>query len=151
MQCTRSFRRFGLLSIALLVVVAVAGCSDNGDGEGEGDEGETTAASGCEEVNALEDSLTSLTQIEPVNEGKDAFESAAAEVSTDLEAAASAVASELQPSVDEVQTSFGEFETTLEGISSEGGLGAAATELGNALTQLGTALQDLSAEIGERC
>ena len=43
------------------------------------------------------------------------------------------------------------FETTLEGISSEGGLGAAATELGNALTELGTALQDLSAEISERC
>ena len=147
MQRTRSFRRFGLLSIALLVVVAVAGCSD----DGEGDEGDTTAASGCEEVNALEDSLTTLTQIEPVNDGMDALESAAAEVKTDLEAAASAVSSDLEPSVDEVQSSFDELETTLEGISSEGGLGAAATEVGNALTELGRALQDLSAEIGEGC
>jgi len=147
MQFTRSFRRFGLLSIALLVAVTVAGCSDNG----EGDEGDTTAASGCEEVNALEDSLTSLTQIEPVDDGMDALESAAAEVKTDLEAAASAVASDLEPSVDDVQSSFDELETTLGGISSEGGLGAAATEVGNALTQLGTALEDLSAEIGERC
>ena len=146
MQCTRSFRRFGLLSVALLVAVTVAGCSDNG----EGDEGDTTAASGCEEVNALEDSLTSLTQIEPVDDGMDALESAVAEVGTDLEAAASAVSSDLQPSVDEVQSSFDELESTLEGIS-EGGLGAAATEVGNALTQIGTALEDLSAEIGERC
>ena len=147
MRCTRSFRRFGLLSVALLVAVTVAGCSDNG----EGDEGDTTAASGCEEVNALEDSLTSLTQIEPVDDGMDALESAVAEVGTDLEAAASAVSSDLQPSVDEVQSSFDELETTLEDISSEGGLGAAATEVGNALTQIGTALEDLSAEIGERC
>jgi len=147
MRCTRSFRRFGLLSIALLVAVALASCSDDGGG----DEGDTTEASGCEEVDALEDSLTSLTQIEPVDDGMDALESAVAEVRTDLEAAASAVSSDLQPSVDEVQSSFDELETTLEGISSEGGLGAAATEVGNALTQIGTALEDLSAEIGERC
>ena len=138
---TRRFKRFGCLSIALLIAVTVAGCSDNG----EGDEG------ACEEVNALKDSLTTLTQIEPVDDGMDALESATAEVKTDLEAAASAVASDLQPSVDEVQTAFDELETTLEGISSEGGLGAAATEVGNALTELGTASEDLSAEIGERC
>lgn len=152
MRSTR-FRSFGLLAIAALVAFMVAGCGDSSEGpEGNSSSGDTTeVASGCEEVNALKDSLTSLMQIEPVADGVDALKSASTEVKTDLEAAASAVSSELQPSVDEVQAAFDELESTLEGISSSGGLGAAATEVGNELTQLGSALTDLSTEISDRC
>ena len=59
--------------------------------------------------------LTSLTQLEPVDDGMDALELAAAEASTDLEAAASVVSSDLQPSVDEVQSSFDELENDARG------------------------------------
>ena len=147
------FRSSGLLTIAALVVFMVAGCGDSSEGdEGGSASGDSTeVASGCEEVNALKDSLTSLTQIEPVADGVDALKSAAVEVKTDLETAASAVSSELQPSVDEVQAAFDELETTIEGISSEGGVGGAASEVGSALENLGSALTSLSTEIRDGC
>ncbi len=107
--------------------------------------------SGCDEVNALKDSLTSLTEVDPVGEGTDALESAASDVKTDLDAAVSAVGAELQPAVDEVKTSFDDLETALQGVSSAGGLGAAATEVGNALAELGTALTGLTSEISQTC
>ena len=102
-------------------------------------------------MSALKDSLTTLTGIDPVNDGTDALQSAASDVKTDLAAAASAVGSDLQPAVGEVQAGFDELETALQGISSAGGLGAAATEIGTALAKLGTALTDLTSEIGEYC
>ena len=142
----------GLLSMAALLALATVGCNDDGDAdEGDGGTAASPAASGCDEVNALEDSLTALTQVDPVSDGTDALQSAVTEVRTDLDAAASAVASELQPAVDDVSTAFGDLETALEGVTSEDGLGAAATEVGNALSELGTALTGLSSEITETC
>ena len=102
-------------------------------------------------MNALKASLTALTQVEPVSDGTDALRSAATDVRTDLDAAASAVAADLQPAVDQVSTALGDLESALEGVSSDGGLGAAATDVGNALTELGSGLTALSSEIDQTC
>lgn len=146
----RPMTRLGLVALPLMVILALAAtaCSNDGDGDG----GTPTAAtSGCDEVNALKDSLTSLTKVNPVSDGTDALESAASDVKTDLDAALSAVGAELEPAVDEVQTAFDDLESALKGVSSAGSLGAAATEVGNALTELGTALTGLTSEISQTC
>ena len=137
------FSKVGLALLATLLLAATA-CS--------GDDSETsTTASACDEVSALEGSLTALTQVDPVSDGTDALRSAATDVRTDLDAAASAVTDDLKPAVDQVRAAFGDLETALEGIGSGDGLGAAATEVGNALSEVGTSLTALSSEIGEAC
>lgn len=146
----RRMTRLRLVALPFMVILALAaaGCSDDNDGGG----GTPTAAtSGCDEVNALKDSLTSLTEVNPVSDGTDALESAVSDVKTDLDAALSAVGAELKPAVDEVQTAFGDLESALKGVSSAGSLGAAATEVGNALAELGTALTGLTSEISQTC
>lgn len=140
----------GLPFMAILVALATTGCSESG-GDGGGTPAESEAASGCAEATELQDSLTTLTQVDPASDGVDALRSAAAEVKTDLDAAVSAASSNLQSAIDQVQIAFSDFETALEGVSSEGGLGAAATQVGTALRQLGTALTDLRTEISENC
>ena len=70
---------------------------------------------------------------------------------TDLDAAVSAVSSELQPSVDEVKSAFGDLEATPGGISNADSLGAAATKVRTELSQLGTALTGLSSAIDQDC
>ena len=139
--------RLRLVAIPLLVILglAAAGCSDDDGGT------PTADTSGCDEVNALEDSLTSLTEVDLVSGGTDALQAAVSDVRTDLDAAVSAVGAELEPAVDEVQTAFGDLESAIEGISSAEGLGAAATEIGNALAELGTALTGLTSEISQTC
>lgn len=143
----RRVTRLRLVALPLMVVLglAAAGCSDDDGGA------PTAATSGCDEVNALEDSLTSLTEVDLVSDGTDALQSAVSDVRTDLDAAVSAVGAELEPAVDEVQTALGDLESALEGISSAEGLGAAATEIGSALAELGTALTGLTSEISQTC
>ncbi|HJS25996.1 MAG TPA: hypothetical protein VJ913_02595, partial [Actinomycetota bacterium] len=112
--------RLVALPLMLILGLAAAGCSDDGE-----DGSPTADTSGCDEVNALEDSLTSLTEVDLVSGGTDALQAAVSDVRTDLDAAVSAVGAELEPAVDEVQTAFGDLESAIEGISSAEGLGAA--------------------------
>ncbi len=137
-------RTFGIVVLLILGLVA-SGCG--GDDASNG----SPSPSACTDVMALQASLTTLTQVDPVNDGVDALKSAAAEAKTDLEAALSAVSSELKPAVDQVKTAFEGLETALKGVSSAGGLGAAATEIGTAMTRLGSASTNLSAKVSEIC
>ena len=114
----------------LLVLGLVAGGCGGDDASDS-----SPSPSACTDVMALQESVTALTQVDPVNDGVDALKSAAATVKTDLETALSAVSSELKPAVDQVKTAFDGLEIALEGVSSGGGLGAAATEIGTAMTQ----------------
>ena len=127
-------RKAAVISAALLVAIVTASCSDDGGG---GTASSPPANPGCDEVHALQDSLTALTQVDPVSDGTDALKAAATQVGTDLDAAASAVSSELKPSVDQVKTAFDGLASALAGVSSGGGLGEAATAVGASLTQLG--------------
>ena len=129
--------------IALLAMLALSGaaCSSEPD---------TAASQGCAELATLKDSLTALTQVEPVQDGLTALQSAVATVKTDLQSAASAVSEELKPSVDQVQSSFDQLENALQGVTANN-LAASATEIGTALTAVGTALTDLKSELAEKC
>jgi len=148
----RMKRRRSLVILPLAFSMALAaGCSGSDDGDSGTSPPTSTAASGCSEAAALEDSLRALTNVDPLNDGLDALNSAAAEVKTDLDATASAVSAGLEPAVDQVETAFDDLETTLEGITDAGGLGAAASEVGSALSRLGTALTGLSDEIAKDC
>lgn len=128
-----------VISAVLLVAIMSASCS--GDSE----------SSGCDEVHALQDSLTALTQVNPLSDGTEALKAAATQVRTDLDAAVSAVSSELKPSVDQVKTAFDGLESAIAGVSSGGGVGEAATAVSASLTQLGTALTGLTTEVGQIC
>jgi len=148
----RHARRNLALSTPLILVVLLigaVGCSSSYDG---GDGSSTSAApTGCSEAASLKESVTTLTGVNPVDDGLDALKGAAADVKTDLDATVSAVSSELQPSVDEVKSAFDDLESTLGGITDAASLGAAATEVGTELTQLGTALTGLSSTIDQDC
>jgi hypothetical protein len=128
-----------VIAAALLAAIFTASCSDDSD------------SSGCDEVHALQDSLTALTQVDPLSDGTEALKAAATQVGTDLDAAASAVSSELKPSVDQVKAAFDGLESAIASVSSGGGLGEAATTVSTSLTQLGTALTSLTTEVGQIC
>jgi hypothetical protein len=145
-----------MYGIALLTTLALVGAACSSDSDDGGSPSSAAPASvsqagnGCEEVATLKDSLTALTQVEPVQDGLDALESSAATVKTDLQSAASAVSDELKPAVDEVQTSFDQLESSLQGVTTDN-LAASATEIGTALTALGTSLTDLESKLTEKC
>jgi len=137
---TVSRRRLAaVISAALLVAIMSASCSSDSE------------SSGCDEVHALQDSLTALTQVNPLSDGTEALKTAATQVRTDLDAAVSAVSSELKPSVDQVKTAFDGVETAIAGVTSAGTIGEGATAISTSLTQLGTALTGLTAEVGQIC
>lgn len=145
-----------MCGIAVLTMLALVGsaCSSDPDGgtspSSAASASVTEAGGGCAEVATLKDSLTALTQIEPLQDGLDALESSVATVKTDLQSAASAVSDELKPSVDEVQSSFDQLESSLQGVTTDN-LAASATAIGSALTGLGTSLTDLESELSEKC
>ena len=130
-----------MCGIAVLAMLALAGAACSSDPEPE---------DGCAEVATLKDSLTALTQVEPVNDGLDALESSVATVKTDLQAATAAVSDALAPSVDQVQSAFDQLESALQGVTADN-LAASATEIGTALTAVGTSLTDLESEMSDRC
>ena len=105
---TTTARTFGIAVLLVLGLVA-SGCG------GDDASDSSPSPSACTDVMALQASLTALTQVDPVNDGVDALKSAAAEVKTDLEAALSAVSSELKPAVDEVKTAFDGLEIGAQG------------------------------------
>ena len=127
--------------LAVLAMLALSGAACSSEPEPN---------DGCAEVATLKDSLTALTQVEPVQDGLDELQSAVATVKTDLQSAASAVSDALEPSVDQVQSSFDQLETSLQDVTADN-LAASATEIGTALTAVGTSLTDLKSELSEKC
>src|SRR4029079_8415568 len=116
-----------VISAALLVAVMSASCSSDSE------------SSGCDEVHALQDSLTALTQVNPLSDGTEALKTAATQVRTDLDAAVSAVSSELKPSLDQVKTAFDGLESAIAGVSSAGTIGEGAAPITAALPAVRTA------------
>ena len=147
--------RFVTSGIAVLTLLALVGSACSSDPDPATSTTSSPAVSdsasqGCTELATLKDSLTALTQVEPVQDGLNALESAVATVKTDLQSAASAVSAELEPSVDQVQSSFDQLESSLQGVTTSN-LAASATEIGTALTAVGTALTDLESELTQKC
>jgi hypothetical protein len=140
----------GIAMLAMLGLFGSACTSDSDTGATPSQTVSASASQGCAELATLKDSLTVLTQIEPLQDGLDALESSATTVKTDLQSAASAVSDDLAPSVDQVQSAFDELENSLQGVTTDN-LAASATEIGTALTAVGTSLTDLESELTEKC
>jgi hypothetical protein len=141
MQRRISTMTCGIAVFAMLALVGSACSSDPDAG---------TTNQGCAELATLKDSLTALTQVEPVQDGLSALQSSVATVKTDLESAATAVSEALEPAVDQVQTSFDALENALQGVTAND-LADSATEIGTALTGVSTALTDLESELTDKC
>jgi putative N-acetylmannosamine-6-phosphate epimerase len=140
----------GIAVLTMLALVGSACSSDPDTGTTSSPAVSASASQGCAELATLNDSLTALTQVEPVQDGLNALESAVATVKTDIQSAASAVSAELEPSVNQVQSSFDQLESSLLGVTTSN-LAASATEIGTALTAVGTALTELESELTEKC
>jgi hypothetical protein len=135
----------GVAVLALLGLFGSACSSDSGTPSPA-----VSTPAGCAELATLKDSVTALTQVEPVQDGLNALQSAVASVKTDLQSAAAAVSDELKPSVDQVQSSFDQLESSLQGVTANT-LAASATEIGTALTAVGTSLTGLQSELSQKC
>ena len=114
-----------------------------------------TAASpaACADVAALRSSIDALTNVRPTQDGVSALTTAIANVKTDLDkaqASASASASSLQPSVEQVKTAFAGLQTAASGLTAEN-LVQKVPAIAAAITQLGAAREALSAALAERC
>ena len=145
--------RFATCGVALIAMLGLVGsaCSSSSDTGGTPSPTVSNSVSqGCAELATLKDSLTALTQVEPVQDGLTALQSAVATVKTDLQSAAAAVSDELKPSVDQVQSSFDQLESSLQGVTANT-LAASSTQIGTALTAVGTSLTDLTSELSEKC
>ena len=140
----------GIAVLAMLALVGSACSSDPDSGTTPPATPSASASQGCAELATLTDSLTALTQVEPVQDGLTALESSVATVKTDLESAATAVSEALKPSVDQVKSSFDALENALQGVTANT-LADSATEIGTALSGVGTALTDLESELAEKC
>ena len=138
--------------IAVLAVLGLgAACSSDSDGGTTPSQTVSASAEqGCSELATLKDSVTALTQIEPLQDGLDALNASVATVKTDLQSAAGAVSADLQPSVDQVQSAFDQLEASLQGVTTDN-LAASATEIGTALTAVGTSLTGLETDLTEKC
>jgi len=141
------------LAVVTMLLLAVA-CSGS---DGSGTDSSTPAATstsaavdGCAELAALETSLEALSSIEPLQDGLNALESAVADSKTKLTAAASAVSEALRPAVEDVQTTFDQLQSALQGVTSSS-LAASATAIGTALADVGSAATNLKSTLSQDC
>lgn len=112
----------------------------------------TGSTQACADLAALRSSLEALTKVRPAQDGAVALKTAIDNVRTNLEAAqASAADSEaLQPTVQQVKTSFDDLQSAASGVTA-GNITQKAPAIASALRQVGTATQALSAKLAEVC
>lgn len=137
---------WALLSVATLLCVLV-GCSSS---PSTTINSTTTLSAGCADVRALKSSLEALRNVNIQQGGVDALKSALADVKAKLDAAASSASSDLQPSVQQVQTAVAALETATNGLTTSN-LTQKTPAIAAALTQVATSISALSTTIAQRC
>ena len=140
------------LAVVTMLLLAVA-CSSDGSGTDSSTPAATSASAavdGCAELAALETSLEALSNVEPLQDGLNALESALADSKTKLTAAASAASETLRPSVEDVQTAIDQLQSALQGVTSSD-LAASATAIGTALAGVGSAATNLKSTLSQDC
>jgi phage-related protein len=105
---------------------------------------DTTTA--CADVAALKSSLENLTKVKPAEDGVTALTTAIAGVKTSLDKAEASASPVLQPSVQQVKTTFAELQTAASGITADN-LKQKAPAIAAALKQVATARQALSSTL----
>jgi hypothetical protein len=137
---------WALLSVATLLCVLV-GCSSS---PSTTISSTTTLSAGCADVMALKSSLEALKNVNMQQGGVDALKSAVADVKTKLDAATSSASSDLQPSVQQVQTAVAALETATNGLTTSN-LTQKAPAIAAALTQVAPAVSTLSTKLAQSC
>jgi len=141
------------LAVVTMLLLAVACSSSDGSGTDSSTPAATSASAavdGCAELAALETSLEALSNVEPLQDGLNALESALADSKTKLTAAASAASETLRPSVEDVQTAIDQLQSALQGVTSSD-LAASATAIGTALAGVGSAATNLKSTLSQDC
>lgn len=147
-------------SLSALVVVGalatgLAGCGSDSDSSSSAEATPTasatpTEATGCADVAALQESLSSLKDVDLQQDGVAGLTSALDSVKADLEAAKSSVSAELQPQVAAVSTAFDALQTAASGLTS-GNIRQQAPAILTALQQVVTATTDLGTAVTQSC
>jgi len=107
-------------------------------------------AAACEDIEALKSSLEALTKVRPAEDGLTALTTAIADVKTSLDKAEASASPALQPSVQEVKTSFAELQTAASGTTADN-LRQKAPAIAAALKQVAAATRALSTKLSESC
>jgi phage-related protein len=107
-------------------------------------------AAACEDVEALKSSLEALTKVRPAQDGAAALTTAIANVKTSLDAAEASASPVLKPSVQQVNTAFGELQTAASGLTADN-LAQKAPAIASAIKEVATATQALSTKVNESC
>jgi hypothetical protein len=156
MRVQRSLRPVTIALAGLVLLGLLGACGDSSTTE-ESTSGETmtmtpsaSPTDDCADVTALQESLTALTDVDPLADGTDALNAAIEDVKSDLDAALDSASAELQPQIDDVETAFTSLQDAVTGLTADN-LTEKAPEIKSALTDLGTATMALGTSITDNC
>ena len=156
MRDQRSLRPVTIALAGLVLLGLLGACGDSSTTE-ESTSGETmsmtpsaSATDDCADVTALQDSLTALTDVDPLADGTDALNAAIDDVKSDLDAALDSASAELQPQIDDVETAFASLQDAVTGLTADN-LTEKAPEISSALAGLSTAVEALGTSVTENC
>ena len=138
--------KFILCSLTATIAMLAVAC---GDDDGEGDA--TPTPSVCDQSEALEQSVTDLTEINVVSEGTDALNAAVANVKTELGDLKTTVSSDVADEVDDMETAVSDAEDTLSGIDNDATLNEKIDDVQSAFTGVATAAAALKDALSQEC
>jgi hypothetical protein len=143
-----------LVTVAVLVVPTA--CTDSST-ESQPSPSATAAppptgesATDCAASTELKSSLETLRNVEPLQDGLTALNTAMAGVRTNLAAAAASASAVLQPAVANVKTAFTELEAAASGLTADN-FRQKAPAINTALRQLGTAASSFATTLTQSC
>lgn len=139
---------------AALLLVSCGGSSDSGGSSAAGSssppESTTAAAASCADVAALESSLKALADVQPLQDGLTALQSAIADTKTALDTAVASATAELQPVVEDVKTQFAAVQKAASGVTTDN-IKEKAPAIRASLQSLRTATTALATTLTQKC
>jgi hypothetical protein len=157
MKSTQRSQRFGSTLLAVAAAVFLASCGGSSDSSGSNTEADSVsssatpdAAASCSDVAALKTSVQTLTDVEPLQDGLNELEAAAADTKAALDTAVASVTAALEPAVGQVETAFAAVQTAADGLTTDN-LKEKAPGVVTALQGLKTALTSLAATLSQEC
>ncbi len=136
--------RWIALGAIALIAIGAAACSDD-------DDDATPTPSVCDEKEALEQSVESLTSLDVVASGTDGLTAAVDQVRTDAQALKETASDTIAPDVDALTAAIDDAQETISGIDSDATLNERIDAVQTALTGIATATSDLKDSLQNEC
>ena len=148
-------RSLSALFVVGVLAAGLVGCGSDSDSSSSAEATPTASASstestGCADVAALQDSLSSLQEVDLQQDGVAGLTAAITSMKAALETAKSSVSAALQPQVEAVTTAFDELETATAGLS-DGNVREQVPAIAAALAQVSTSMVALSTAVTQSC